>query len=93
MKKMLIMMLLTVFVLSGNVFALNTFYENQQGYDVNMGYNNKIPYKAFFDVDNPNSPKPENKNVQKYDRFGNVIQAVVPVNERETKVEQKGLEK
>ncbi len=90
MKRILLTVLLAVFVLSTNAFALNTLYSNKMGYDNRTGYQNNIPYKAFF---NGKSPKPETINVQASDGKGRVVQAVVPVNEKEVKVEQKGLEK
>lgn len=81
MKKMCTIIAVLSFLILGigNIYALETYYENKQG------YNNKIPYKEFF---NGHSPKPEKIKVQK-----GKIQAVVPINQKEEKVEQKGLEK
>lgn len=71
-----------IFLGFGSANALNTYYDNSQI------YNNKIPYSAFF---NGHSPKPEKIKVQKSVN-GKVVQAIVPVNEKEQDVEQKGLE-
>lgn len=81
MKKMFTIIAVLSFLILGfgNSYALKTYYENRQG------YNNKIPYKAFF---NGHSPKPQKINVQK-----GKVQAVVPINSKEEKVEQKGLQK
>ena len=81
MKKMFTILAVLSFLILGvgNSYALKTYYNNKQG------YNNKIPYSAFF---NGHSPKPEKIKVQK-----GKIQAVVPINQKEEKVEQKGLQK
>ena len=80
-KKLFIIMILAgIFVawLNVSAWALDTYYNNQ------TGYNNKIPYSAFF---NGHSPQPEKIAVQK-----GRVQAVVPVNTKEVQVEQEGLE-
>ncbi len=79
MKKICTIVVLLIFAFVGNAFGLKTYYNNK------TGYNNKIPYSAFF---NGHSPKPAKIKVQK-----GKIQAIVPVNQKEEKVEQKGLEK
>ena len=84
MKKALAVLgFLSFFLLGiGNVHALNTYYNN------NQVYNNKIPYSAFF---NGHSPEPDKIKIQQSTKNG-VTQAIVPVNEKEQEVEQKGLE-
>jgi len=84
-----IVSLVFIFVSFGSASALDTHYSNKGGYDNTGGYNNQIPYKAFF---NGHSPKAEKIKVQKTDRFGNVVQAEVQVNQTEENVEQKGLD-
>ena len=99
-KLFVVLVFLTLFIFSGNAFALRSLYDNKGGYKNKGGYNNQIgykqipynnqiPYKEFFDV----SEQPELKKVQKYSKTGKVVQAVVPVNEKEEQVGQKGLEK
>lgn len=85
MKKLLMILMILSFVCLGlgNANALETYYKN------NQGYNNNIPYSAFF---NGHSPKPAKIKIQKITKSGKAIQAVVPVNQAEEKVEQKGLE-
>ena len=81
MKKLWFIAIIVCFLVSWlnvSAWSLDTYYENR------TGYNNKIPYAAFF---NGHSPQPAKIAVQK----GNV-QAVVPVNEKEVKVEQQGLD-
>jgi hypothetical protein len=84
MKKALAVLVVLSFIGLGfgSAHALNTYYDNSQV------YNNQIPYSAFF---NGHSPKPEKIKVQVSSDRG-VVQAIVPVNEKEQEVEQKGLE-
>jgi len=88
----------------GNAFALDTHYENTQGYQnwgykntqgydntfsysdfQKMIYNNKIPYKEFFESD------PSLMKIQSVDRFGKSVQAVIPVNQDEQEIKQEGI--
>ena len=81
MKKLWFIAIIVCFIVSWlnvSAWSLNTYYNNQTGYD------NKIPYSAFF---NGHSPQPGKIAVQK-----GKVQAVVPINEKEVTVEQKGLE-
>jgi len=88
--KYLYLILLSVCLGFGsNALALDTHYNNKEGYKVVDGYNNKIPYAAFFKEHKPN---PEVIKVQKTTKFGNVIQAEIPIHQTEQNVEQKGLE-
>lgn len=88
MKKFVIIIFL-IFVFVGSGYALETRYRNDQGYNNKtgynnqVGYNNKIPYDEFF---KSKAPQPEKIKVQK----GNV-QAVIPINQREEQIEQKGI--
>lgn len=87
-------MLLSFSVLGiGTAVALDTKYDNSQSYDqtwyVESGYDNQIPYKAFF---MELAPTPEKIKVQRTTKFGQVIQAEIPINQTEENVEQKGLE-
>jgi hypothetical protein len=79
MNKLLVVLTILsfIFLSLGTSNALETYY------------NNKIPYSAFF---NGHSAKPNKIKVQKVTKSGKAIQAVVPVNQAEEKVEQKGLE-
>lgn len=63
----------------GNAYALETKYDNKSGYE------NKVQYRSLF-----YEAKPDKIMVQKSGN-GNVVQAVVPVNEKEETVEQQGL--
>jgi hypothetical protein len=85
MNKLLVVLTILsfIFLSLGSSNALETYYNNHSG------YNNKIPYSAFF---NGHSAKPNKIKVQKVTKSGKAIQAVVPVNQAEEKVEQKGLE-
>jgi len=77
LKKIIVLLSVISFtILSGNAFAFKSYYSNH------VGYNNKIPYKAFF---NGHSPKPEKIAVQK-----GRVQAVVPINTPEEKIEGNG---
>lgn len=81
MKKILVISLLILFSAS-TAMALDTYYDNQ------VGYNNKIPYSAFF---NGHGPRQQEIKVQ-----GNVdgqrFQGVIEVNTPEEKVEQQKVE-
>jgi hypothetical protein len=58
-------------------------YNNKIGYNNRIGYNNQIPYKSYF---NENAPKPDKIKVQKGE-----VQAVIPINQKEEQIEQKGI--
>lgn len=91
MKKVISFIVLLSFVLLGlgTAQALDTKYENRQGYDntqgykVVSGYNNLIPYHMFFAE---YAPKPETIQVQGTTRFGSVIQAEIPIHQKEQKI-------
>ena len=87
--KIAIVSLSLIFLGFGGAGALETYYTNQGGYNNLTGYNNKIPYSAFF---NWHSPKPDVIKVQKTTRSGAVIQAKVPINQPEEKIEQRRLD-
>lgn len=89
MKYFYLILLSVCLGFSGNALALDTYYDNKEGYEVKNVYNNKIPYEAFFKEYKPN---PEVIKVQKTTKIGTVIQAEVPINQSEENVEQKGLE-
>lgn len=75
MKKLIVIVSVICFtILSGNALAFKSYYNN------NIGYDNKIPYKAFF---NGHSPKPEKIAVEK-----GRVQAVVPINTPEEKPQE-----
>ena len=63
--------------------SMNTYYSNKQV------YNNKIPYSYYFGA---GKAKPEKIKVQTTGK-GDVVQAVIPVNEEEQKVEQQSIKK
>jgi len=89
LKKVVAIAFLMIFVFVGNGFALETRYRNDEGYNNKIGYNNrtgydnKIPYSSFFGV---NAPEPEKIKVQK-----GKVQAIIPINQKEETVEQKGI--
>lgn len=86
-KFVIIVFLIFIFVSSG--YAIETRYRNDEGYNNKIGYNNqvgynnKIPYHEFF---SSKAPQPEKIKVQK-----GKVQAVIPINQKEEKIEQKGI--
>lgn len=86
MRKLLISLVILGFLASSVLpaFALDTFYDNKEGYDNQKGYENKIPYSMYF------VGKPDKVKLQK-GKNGKAIKTDVP--QKESKVEQKGLEK
>lgn len=79
-----------IFIFVGSGYALETRYRNDQGYNNKVGYNNqtgynnKLPYRSFF-----SAPEPEKIKVQTRDGR----QAVIPINQKEEKIVQKGIDK
>lgn len=85
MRRMLILLIFFGFgllCLNSDVFALDTKYNNKQGYI------NKIPYDMLFKNHTHGQIK-----IQKRTHSGKSIQAIVPVNKKEKNIKQKGLEK
>lgn len=86
-KFVVIVFLIFIFVSSG--YAIETRYRNDEGYNNKIGYNNrigynnKIPYHEFF---SSKAPQPEKIKVQK-----GKVQAVIPINQKEETIEQKGI--
>lgn len=84
LKKVLVIAVCCLLTLCvGSAFGLSTLYDNSGGYNVVSGYDNKIPYEAFFTTF---APTPEKIKVQKGD-----TQAIIPIHQKEQKIEQKGL--